>query len=248
MVGAIKAAIGDGVLTFMWVFCSSVLGIASGYVTKALNLQDISYNGFPYPSFIVTITLVFLLVFLFTLIGNALGGASFNPTGTASFYAVGLGSDTLFSMALRFPAQAVGAAGGAMAIMEVIPEKYRHMIGGPSLKVDLHTGAVVEGLLTFFITFIVLFIFLKGPRSDLLKTWFLATATVVLVMVGSAYTGPAMNPANAFGWAYLNNWHNTWDQLYVYWICPFAGAILAAWLFRAVFPPPPPPELKQKKA
>jgi len=92
--------------------------------------------------------------------------------------------------------QAVGAAGGAMAIMEVIPEKYRHMIGGPSLKVDLHTGAVVEGLLTFFITFIVLFIFLKGPRSDLLKTWFLATATVVLVMVGSAYTGPAMNPAN----------------------------------------------------
>lgn len=52
----------------------------------------------------------------------------------------------------------------------------------------------------------------------------------------------------AFGWAYLNNWHNTWDQLYVYWICPFAGAILAAWLFRAIFPPPPPPELKQKKA
>lgn len=92
--------------------------------------------------------------------------------------------------------QAVGAAGGAMAIMEVVPQKYRHMIGGPSLKVDLHTGAVVEGVLTFFITFIVLFIFLKGPRSDLLKIWFLATATVVLVMVGSAYTGPAMNPAN----------------------------------------------------
>jgi len=108
MVGAIKAAIGDGVLTFMWVFCSSVLGIASGYVTKALNLQDISYNGFPYPAFIVTITLVFVLVFLFTLIGNALGGASFNPTGTASFYAVGLGSDTLFSMAIRFPAQVRG--------------------------------------------------------------------------------------------------------------------------------------------
>jgi len=52
----------------------------------------------------------------------------------------------------------------------------------------------------------------------------------------------------AFGWAYLNNWHNTWDQLYVYWICPFAGAILAAWIFRAIFPPPPPPEVKQKKA
>jgi len=105
MVGAIKAAIGDAVLTFMWVFCSSVLGIASGYITNALNLQHITYNGFPYASFLVTTTLVFVLVFLFTIIGNVLGGASFNPTGTASFYAVGLGSDTLFSMALRFPAQ-----------------------------------------------------------------------------------------------------------------------------------------------
>jgi aquaporin SIP len=48
----------------------------------------------------------------------------------------------------------------------------------------------------------------------------------------------------AFGWAYLNNWHNTWDQFYVYWICPFAGAISAAWIFRAIFPPP----VKQKKS
>ncbi|XP_020229541.1 aquaporin SIP1-2 [Cajanus cajan] len=247
MVGAIKAAIGDAVLTFMWVFCSSLLGIASSAITKALDLQHLSYNGFPYPSFLVTTTLVFALVFLFTVIGNAFGGASFNPTGTASFYAVGLGSDTLFSMALRFPAQAVGAAGGAMAIMEVIPAEYRHKIGGPSLKVDVHTGAVAEGVLTFLITFAVLLIILKGPRSNLLKTWLLATATVALVMVGSAYTGPAMNPANAFGWAYMNNLHNTWDQFYVYWICPFTGAILAAWLFRAIFPPPP-PEVKQKKA
>lgn len=92
--------------------------------------------------------------------------------------------------------QAVGAAVGAMAIMEVIPTKFKHMIGGPSLKVDLHTGAAAEGLLTFVITFAVLFIILKGPRSNLLKTWLLATATVALVMIGSAYTGPAMNPAN----------------------------------------------------
>ncbi|XP_057437657.1 aquaporin SIP1-2-like [Lotus japonicus] len=247
MLRAIKSAIGDAVLTFMWVFCSSTLGIASRSITRALDLQNLSYNGFPYASFLVTTTLVFLLVFLFTAIGNAIGGASFNPTGTAAFYAVGLGSDTLISMALRFPAQALGAAGGAMAIMEVIPLKYKHMIRGPSLKVDLHTGALAEGLLTFVITFAVLFIILKGPRSGLMKTWLLAMSTVTLVMVGSAYTGPAMNPANAFGWAYLNNIHNTWDQFYVYWICPFTGAILAAWLFRAIFPPPP-VEVKQKKA
>lgn len=244
MISAIKAAIGDGVLTFMWVFCSSLLGIVSSAITKSLDLQNVSYNGFPYPSLIITTTLVFLLVFLFTIIGNSMGGASFNPTGTVAFYFLGHGSDTLISMALRFPAQAFGAAGGAMAIAELINPKYRHMIGGPSLKVDLHTGAAAELVLTFVITFAVLCIFLKGPRSDLLKIWLLAMSTVTLVVLGSAYTGPSMNPANAFGWAYLNNWHNTWDQFYVYWICPFAGAISAAWIFRAIFPPP----VKQKKS
>ncbi|XP_054807688.1 aquaporin SIP1-2-like [Prosopis cineraria] len=247
MLGPIKAAIGDAVLTFMWVFCASTLGLATSAITASLGLQHLSFNGLNYASIFVTTFLVFTLVFIFTIVGNVLGGATFNPTGTAAFYAVGLGSDTLFSMALRFPAQALGAAGGALAILEVIPPKYRHMIGGPSLKVDLHTGAMAEGVLTFVITLAVLFIILRGPRNELLKTWLLAVSTVVLVMAGSTYTGPSMNPANAFGWAYVNNWHNTWDQFYVYWICPFIGAIVAAWVFRILCPPPAPVE-KQKKA
>ena len=102
-----------------------------------------------------------------------------------------------------FLAKALGAAGGALAIMEVIPSKYKHMIGGPSLKVDLHTGAVAEGVLTFVITFAVLFIILKGPRSELLKTWLLAMSTVALVMIGSAYTGPSMNPANVSNYLFF---------------------------------------------
>ena len=86
--------------------------------------------------------------------------------------------------------------GGALAIMEVIPPKYKHMIAGPSLKVDLHTGAFLEGVLTFLMSFAALYIILRGPRSELFKTWLLAVSTVVLVMAGSAYTGPSMNPAN----------------------------------------------------
>ncbi|XP_027359148.1 aquaporin SIP1-2-like [Abrus precatorius] len=247
MVSAIKAAIGDLLLTFLWVFFSSTLGLVTSSIIKALDLHDVSYNGVDYPLILITTSLIFVLVFIFTIVGNALGGASFNPTGNASFYAAGVGSDTLFSMALRFPAQALGAVGGFLAIMEVMPPQYRHMIGGPSLKVDLHTGAVAEGVLTFIITFVVLLIILRGPRSELVKTWLMAMSIVTLIIAGSAYTGPAMNPAIAFGWAFLGNWHNTWDQFYVYWICPFVGAILAAWLFRIVFPAPP-PVVKQKKA
>ena len=93
----------------------------------------------------------------------------------------------------------------------------------------------------------MLWIIVKGPRNPIVKTWMLSISTVCLVLTGAAYTGPSMNPANAFGWAYVNNRHNTWEQFYVYWICPFVGAVLAAWVFRAVFPPPA-PKPKAKKA
>ncbi|KAA8514865.1 hypothetical protein F0562_018044 [Nyssa sinensis] len=233
----IKAAICDALLTFMWVFCASTLGALTSVIASAIGVQGTV-------TLFITTVLVFVLVFIFGIIGESLGGASFNPTAIASFYAAGVGNDSLISMAVRFPAQAAGAVGGALAIAEVMPIQYKHMLGGPSLKVDLHTGAIAEGVLTFTITFAVLIIILRGPSSALLKMWLLAMSTVTLIVAGSSYTGPSMNPANAFGWAYVNNRHDTWEQFYVYWICPFVGAILAAWVFRALFPPP----VKQKKA
>ncbi|CAA2970170.1 aquaporin SIP1-1-like [Olea europaea var. sylvestris] len=237
--GAIKAAVADGVLTFMWVFCASTLGALTFVVASALGVSQ------GLPTLLVTTVLVFVLLFVFGIIGDFLGGATFNPTAIAAFYAAGIGgADSLFSAALRFPAQAAGAVGGALAIMEVMPMQYKHMLGGPSLKVDLHTGAIAEGVLTFTITFAVLLIVLRGPSNPLVKNWLLAMATVSAVVAGSSYTGPSMNPANAFGWAYVYNKHNTWEQFYVYWICPFTGAILAAWTFRFLFPPP----TKQDKA
>ena len=95
-----------------------------------------------------------------------------------------------------FICQAAGAVGGALAIKEFMPVQSKHMLGGPSLKVDLHTGAIAEGVLTFTITFLVLLIVLRGPSSPLLKNWLLSMSTVALVVAGSSYTGPSMNPAN----------------------------------------------------
>lgn len=239
---AVRAAAADAVVTFLWVLCVSTLGASTAAVTSYLRVQE----GVHY-ALLVTVCLLTLLLFAFNLLCDALGGASFNPTGVAAFYTAGLTSPSLFSVALRFPAQAAGAVGGALAISELMPAQYKHMLGGPSLKVDPHTGAVAEGVLTFVITMAVLWIIVKGPRNPILKTSMLSISTVCLVLSGAAYTGPSMNPANAFGWAYVNNRHNTWEQFYVYWICPFIGAILAAWIFRAVFLPPP-PKPKAKKA
>lgn len=85
---------------------------------------------------------------------------------------------------------------GVLAVVEVMPPQYKHTLGGPSLKVDLHTGAIAEGVLTFFITVAVLWIIVRGPRSPVVKTWLLAVCTVALVVAGDGYTGPSMNPVN----------------------------------------------------
>lgn len=100
--GAIKLAVADGVMTFGWVFCASTLGATTMVIASMLGLRE---DVLPWASLAITTALVFVLVTIFDVIGNALGGASFNPTATASFYAAGVGSDDLLSMALRFPAQ-----------------------------------------------------------------------------------------------------------------------------------------------
>ncbi|CAH1432202.1 unnamed protein product [Lactuca virosa] len=135
---------------------------------------------------------------VFGLIADAFGGASFNAIGTIAFSIVGAGGDddTLMSTAVRFPAQAIGAAGGVMSLLELMPLEYKHLLEGPTLKVDLHTGAIAEGVLTFVITFVVLLIIIKGPNSLFLKNWMLSMATMVVILVGSSYIGPSMNPAN----------------------------------------------------
>ncbi|XP_076930270.1 aquaporin SIP1-1-like [Bidens hawaiensis] len=172
--GLVKVAVGDGVLTFLWVFCASCLGAATSVIVKAIGIQGMA-------SLFITMSLVFILLFVFGFVGAVLGGASFNPAGTAAFYAVGVGGDSLISAAVRFPAQAAGAVGGAFAVLELMPSKYKYTLGGPSLKVDMHTGALAESILTFTSTMCVLYIILRGPKSIIMINWLLSMSMMTLV-------------------------------------------------------------------
>lgn len=101
MGGIVKAVVGDAVVTFLWVSCVSCLGPATAKVMSHLP----SEVRVPATQLGVTLLLLATLLFTFTALCEAIGGASFNPTGIAAFYAAGLGKDGLISMALRFPAQ-----------------------------------------------------------------------------------------------------------------------------------------------
>lgn len=100
--GAIKAAIADGVLTFMWVFCASALGVVTSLIAAALGVASTQWLT----TLFITTCIVFVLLFIFGIMGDAMGGATFNPTATAAFHAVGLGGpNSLYAVAVRFPAQ-----------------------------------------------------------------------------------------------------------------------------------------------
>ncbi|KAL5222688.1 hypothetical protein ABZP36_027401 [Zizania latifolia] len=241
-VPAVAAAVAaDGVLTFLWVLCVSTLGASTVAVTSYLSLQQEGIHAL-----LVTFSVLSVLLFAFNLLCDEL--ASFNPTAVAAFHAAGAvltgrhDSSSFFIVALRFPAQALSAVGGAVVISELMPEQYRvyrHMLGGLSLKVDPHTGAIAELVLAFTIPLAVLWIIVKGPRNPIIKTGMLSISTVSVVLSGAAYTGaPSMNPVNAFGWPNVNSRYSMWEQFYVYWICPFAGAVLAEWVFSLQGPVP----------
>ncbi|KAK9017750.1 hypothetical protein V6N11_000754 [Hibiscus sabdariffa] len=241
--GVLRSAMADALLTSLWIFTMPFLRIFTLHISAFLRLQAV-----PLAAFFITTVLASLMMFVFTLIGNALGGASFNPTASLAFYAAGLKKDfSLLAMAVRFPAQAAGGVVGVKAVLGVLPRELRETMKGPSLKVDMQTGFLAEGLLSFGLCLSLLVVLFRGPKNPLVKVLLMAATTVGCVGTGAKYTGPSMNPANAFGWAYVNNWHNSWQLYYVYWLGPLTGATLAAWVFRFLLSPSP-TSSKDKKA
>ncbi|PTQ26541.1 hypothetical protein MARPO_1037s0001 [Marchantia polymorpha] len=134
------------------------------------------------------------------------------------------------------PAMAAGAAAGVLTATSLMPAPYRPLMGsGPNLKTDLWTGALAEGGLTFAINLIVLYVVLRGTSNRFLQTPLIVACALVLVQQGAKYTGPAMNPSDAFGWAYLNKTSSVSEQLVVYWLSPLLGTVAAAMVFRGGF-------------
>lgn len=97
---AVKSALGDMVITFLWVILSATFGIQTAAIVSA-----VGFHGITWAPLVISTLVVFVSISIFTVIGNVLGGASFNPCGNAAFYTAGVSRDSLFSLAIRSPAQ-----------------------------------------------------------------------------------------------------------------------------------------------
>ncbi|XP_064644003.1 aquaporin-8-like [Lineus longissimus] len=74
-------------------------------------------------------------------------------------------------------------------------------------------------------------------KSSRLAPFAVGFAYIVGILQSMQITGPSLNPARSFGsalcvWVYKPS---IWKNHYIFWVGPFAGAIIAAFFFRFVF-------------
>jgi MIP family channel proteins len=128
-------------------------------------------------------------------------------------------------------AQCLGAIVGAAAIKAALPNQLLLDVGmgTPALAGDVTgtMGILIEGVLTFFLMFVVYGTAID-PRGPGLAGLFIGLTVALDILVAGPFTGGAMNPARHLGPALLGGGGR---DILVYWIGPVSGAIAAALLY-----------------
>lgn len=157
-------------------------------------------------------------------------GGHFNPAVTLGFVAtrrMPVGTGITYVLA-----QLLGASVGALLLTAVFPEAARIAVnlGTPALGqgVSAGTGIVVEAVLTFFLVFVIFGVAVDARGERAMAPLAIGLVVVMDILGAGVLTGAAMNPARAFGPALFSGF---WANHAVYWIGPFIGGVLAAWVY-----------------
>lgn len=217
--------VSDFVLSFMWVW--------SGVLVRLFVFKILGFSHTPIGE-IVKILFSILNMFLFAFLAKVSRGGVYNPL-TVLADAISRGVlNFLFCVAFRIPAQVFGSIVGVKLLIDTIPEVGQ----GPRLNVDIHQGALTEGLLTFAIVSISLGLATtKIYGNFFMNTWISSLSKLTLHILGSDLTGGCMNPAAVMGWAYARGDHITKEHILVYWLAPIEATIFAVWTFKFIVRP-----------
>ena len=164
-----------------------------------------------------------------------ISGGHLNPAVTIGFWVTRRIST--FGALLYWVSQLAGAIAAAYLLRAVIPEDTWKAValGTPDLARDFSraAGMVVEGVMTFFLVFVV-FATAADERGAFGKiAGFAIGLTVTMdILMGGPLTGAAMNPARAFGPA-LAAQH--WVNHGVYWVGPLLGGVVGGWLYDTLY-------------
>ena len=200
----------------------ALIFVGAGCVAFARTLTDIALaNG--------------LVIAVFVSALGFISGGHFNPAVTLGFLVT---KRIAPALAVWYWIVQFGAAAAAALLLKwVLPSAIENQahLGAPALGGGIAAGpaVVVEAVLTFFLVFVV-FATAVDPRGAFKQISGLAIGfTITLdILMGGVLTGGAMNPARAFGPQLLSG---TWSHWWVWYIGPFAGAVIAASLYELLY-------------
>jgi aquaporin TIP len=171
-----------------------------------------------------------------------ISGGHFNPAVTLGFLITKRIAPVL--AVWYWLVQFGGAALAALLLKWVIPDPRTAVahLGLPTVGSGVSSGqaVVVEAVITFFLVWVI-FAVAVDPRGTFKQVAGLPIGFTIAFGVLMAYglTGGAMNPARAFGPQLVGN---HWSHFWVWYIGPFAGAVIAASLYELLYLRPARPE------
>ncbi len=212
----VKALIAEFIATFALIFVG-VGAIASDHITGGA-------------SGLVGIALAHgLTIAVMATATMAISGGHINPAVTIGLLATK--KIDLTNAIGYIIAQCAGAIVAAIAIKQCIPALALETVnmGTPALAegISPSAGLFIEIILTFFLMFVIFGTAVDG-RAPKLGGLFIGLTVTLDIFIGGPLTGAAMNPARHLGPALLGG---GLDNLWLYWVGPIVGAVLAAVIY-----------------
>jgi MIP family channel proteins len=216
MLGFIRPVLAEFIGTFLFVFVGAGAIVADSFTRGA-----IGWSGIALAHGLVLSVLISSL--------GGISGAHFNPAVTLGLFVAKRASK--FVLIGHVSAQILGAILAGFLLRALIPAAVWRPVhlGAPAFAGDLPAvaGLVIEIVLTLFLMLTVL-----GTRVDPMAPkiggFGVGMAYAAGMLVAGPLTGAAMNPARAFGLGVASGF---WENQWLFWIGPLAGAALISWLY-----------------
>ncbi|KAJ4747149.1 Aquaporin TIP1-1 [Rhynchospora pubera] len=221
---ALRAALSEFICTFIFVFSGQGSGLAFSKLTG---------GGATTPAGVIASALAqaFSLVVAVS-VGTNISGGHVNPAVTFGVFFGG--KITLVRGLIYWIAQLLGSTFACLVLLFCTGGLPTGTLGLSGI--DTTQGLVLEVAMTFGLVLTVFATAIDPKKGSLGTISPLAVGFIVgaNILAGAPFDGASMNPAVSFGPA-LVSW--SWENQWVYWAGPLAGAAVAALTYELFFRP-----------
>lgn len=159
-------------------------------------------------------------------------GGHFNPAITFAFYRLGKVEswDLLFYFAAQFPGAIIGVAIATYVLRGATRhEAVRYAVTAPGVY-GFTAAFIAELTISFLLMATVLFVSNHGALSRY-TPYFVGALYALFITFETPLSGMSMNPARTFGSAFHANY---WPGLWIYFVAPTLGMLVAGEVFLRV--------------